>query len=148
MGVGAPDTIGPVGFLWVDIFDSCNFRFINGFAEMDITEAAFNGNLTSAHVTATATIEYFDEFSMTTTNTETFNINIDWTGSGEVYTGMYNSNYSGAGYRTISRTTGTNRTAEVSGSISSDTISVILGESSWADMGRATYSNISIYKNR
>lgn len=129
------------------IYDKCNGgqRVFSGFSEQSLERGvlAFKGNLGGATVSTETAL--YDWVSGTTRTVE---IDLAWTGVGEIWTGRRRESYLVPGYRQTTRYFGSNRSAEVFGTLLLDGAAIPAGTATTATLYNTRDGSIEIRRER
>ncbi|HWP92993.1 MAG TPA: hypothetical protein VNN20_12440 [Thermodesulfobacteriota bacterium] len=139
---GKPE-VQSAAYITVVQYDYCagTYLYADGYSELAGKDFQINKKLISA--TVDTTIEVYDYY---TGNSFPVNVSINWTGSGDIYSGKYHSHFQGFGYSSNYRSNGSSRYAEASGTVSDGTTNFTPEPSSYAYMDSASYGSVDIYK--
>lgn len=143
-GPGAP-TAGPAGSLTVSKYNYCTNSGEWGWGEVTLQSFSADNNLTVASAVGSSQLMLCNESSVC--HTETYNFDVDWTGTGTLNKYGSNNRYVFGGVRTQSHVKGSQREATVTGTISSASTTYTLpGEWVWATIGSTQAGVITIIK--
>ncbi|AFZ15028.1 hypothetical protein Cri9333_4239 [Crinalium epipsammum PCC 9333] len=124
-------------YYWKQNF--CTGVYSEGYGSSNDFTSTLNKQLDSANLTGTFTIT--DPFTGTTKNTD---VNINWTGTGDISRGNTRYHYQGAGYSSKYRSIGSDRQANVSGSVTVDGTNIVAGLTGYGGLNSSTSASLEI----
>jgi hypothetical protein len=144
-GTGSP-TSWSEAWLWYEQYNWCTSEWVFGYAAADGVNFSADHNLNSGSLSGALPGYSYDYFTNTASNT-TFNVNLTWTGSGNVYHGNSRTSWQYPGGRYDYRSNGASSDATVAGTVNGASVSgggtlsevnsgsVTIGSSYWGGGG-------------
>ncbi|MDZ8189314.1 MAG: hypothetical protein RMX96_31315 [Nostoc sp. ChiSLP02] len=137
---GSPTSLKGL-YLSYSTYNYCNGTYSYGDGFSDSATVTISNSLQSASVTGSVVL--YDYYSGTS---QTANVNLSWTGTGNNYRSNSVSHYRGPGYLSNYRSKSTSRDATATGSITIGGTNVIAGLSSYAYLSTSNSGSLNIYK--
>lgn len=135
---GAPSS--QVGaYISYSTYNYCNGAYSYGYGFSDTATVIINNS--TASVSGSFTI--YDYYSGTS---QTGDVNLTWTATGNTYRSNYHNHYQGPGFLSNYRSKSTSRDAEVTGYVNINGTNVITGLTSYASLSYSNSGSLTIYK--
>jgi len=137
---------GPGGFqpqatVWLSLwsYDACNDTWWGAWGQATLDASDYvQSKLDTASLSKTLEVCDIDGVCSKAT------VQVNWTGTGDVYTGRNSWGYSGPGYKVHGHGTGTDREADATGTVSVGAAPYASGPADWAHLGKSQSGVISI----
>jgi hypothetical protein len=139
-----PPEESAAAYLFIYQYDYCQDVYLMnaaGYTSLPADAFQVPHSLQSAQVTASLTA-----YDYQTGNPIPVTIDLAWTGVGDIARGSSNYRYSYPHYRSMSHSIGSNRAAEVSGTVLLGTTNLAAGSSAWGSLWFSQSGSVSIWR--
>ncbi len=122
-------------------YNFCTGVSSSGYGSSNDFTSTLSKQLDSANLTGTFTITDYS-----TGTTKNADVNINWTGTGDVSRGNSHYRYQNAGYSSNYRSVGSSRQANVSGSVTVDGTNILAGLTGYGNLNSSTNASLEIIR--
>ncbi|HEY9693108.1 MAG TPA: hypothetical protein V6D15_12930 [Oculatellaceae cyanobacterium] len=122
-------------------YNFCTGVSSGGYGSSNNFTSTLNKQLDTANLTGTFTLTDYS-----TGTTKNADVNINWTGTGDISRGNSHYHYQGAGYSSNYRSIGSYRQANVSGSVTVDGTNIVTGLNGYGGLNSSTSASLEIIR--